>query len=134
MTLEAVIFDMDGTLVDTNETHVEAWRRAFERCGFSVPTERIVPEVGKGGDMLVPAILGESAEREHGETLRRYNGEEFLQRAGPPNHYKNARREITDLRRILVGALTELVVARHQKFTNVGSSRSPVGTSQWLHP
>src|SRR3712207_126011 len=81
MNLEAVIFDMDGTLVDTNATHVEAWRRAFERGGFSVRTERILPEVGKGGDMLVPAILGEPVEREHGETLRRYNGEEFLQLA-----------------------------------------------------
>lgn len=36
------------------------------------------------------------------------NGQGFLQRVGPPKHYKNARREITDLRRILVGALTEL--------------------------
>ena len=78
MNLQAVIFDMDGTLVDTNSTHVEAWQRAFGRCGFCVPAQRIIPEIGKGGDMLVPAILGEAEEKEIGETLRQFHSEEFL--------------------------------------------------------
>jgi HAD superfamily hydrolase (TIGR01509 family) len=81
MTLQAMIFDMDGTLVDTNSTHVEAWQRAFGRCGFGVPAERILPEIGKGGDMLVPAILGEAEEKEIGETLRQFHSEEFLRLA-----------------------------------------------------
>ena len=79
MTVEAVIFDMDGTLVDTNRAHVEAWWRAFERCGFSVPVAHIAREIGKGGDMLVPAVLGEAVDKEHGDALREYNGQEFLQ-------------------------------------------------------
>jgi beta-phosphoglucomutase-like phosphatase (HAD superfamily) len=54
MTLRGLIFDIDGTLVDTNSTHVEAWRRAFNDLGFEVPTERIEVEIGKGGDLLVP--------------------------------------------------------------------------------
>ena len=62
-----MIFDIDGTLVDTNPAHVEAWRRAFERLGYDVPPERIVVEIGKGGDLLVPSILGEEA----GEAPRR---------------------------------------------------------------
>jgi phosphoglycolate phosphatase-like HAD superfamily hydrolase len=82
MTLHGLIFDIDGTLVDTNPAHVEAWRRAFKRLGYDVPTERIVLEIGKGGDLLVPAILGEEVEKHHGEALRKAQKEEFLSIAG----------------------------------------------------
>jgi beta-phosphoglucomutase-like phosphatase (HAD superfamily) len=42
-----MIFDIDGTLVDTNPAHVEAWRQAFKRLGYDVPPERIEVEIGK---------------------------------------------------------------------------------------
>ena len=74
-----MIFDVDGTLVDTNPAHIEAWCRAFERLGFQVPPERIVPEVGKGGDKLVPSILGAETEERLGEELRQAQKEEFLE-------------------------------------------------------
>jgi membrane protein len=73
-----MIFDVDGTLVDTNPAHVEAWRRAFQRFGFNVPVERIVPEIGKGGDKLVPSVLGAEVEERCGEALRGAQKQEFL--------------------------------------------------------
>lgn len=76
--MKGMIFDIDGTLVDTNAAHVEAWRRAFKRYGYDVPTERIMIEIGKGGDKLVPSILGEEAEKRHGDALRRAQKDEFL--------------------------------------------------------
>ncbi|HSJ76505.1 MAG TPA: HAD hydrolase-like protein, partial [Gemmatimonadales bacterium] len=79
MTIRGMIFDVDGTLVDTNAAHVEAWCRAFRRLGFQVPTERIVPEIGKGGDKLVPSILGAEAEERLGEELRKAQKEQFLE-------------------------------------------------------
>ena len=78
MPLRGIIFDIDGTLVDTNPAHVDAWRRAFQRLGYDVPVSRIVVEIGKGGDLLVPSILGEEAEKRQGETLRKLQKEEFL--------------------------------------------------------
>lgn len=78
MALSGMIFDIDGTLVDTNPAHVEAWHRAFNRFGYDVPIERIIPEIGKGGDKLVPSVLGEEVERRCGEALRRAQKEEFL--------------------------------------------------------
>ena len=77
MARRAMIFDLDGTLVDTNAAHVEAWHEAFAVHGHDVPTERIVAEVGKGGDQLVPAIVGPEGERTQGEGLRRVHGEAF---------------------------------------------------------
>jgi phosphoglycolate phosphatase-like HAD superfamily hydrolase len=38
MASRGMIFDIDGTLVDTNPSHVEAWRRAFKRFGLAVST------------------------------------------------------------------------------------------------
>jgi HAD superfamily hydrolase (TIGR01509 family) len=78
MAVKGIIFDIDGTLVDTNPAHVEAWRQTFQRFGYEVPVERIIPEIGKGGDKLVPSILGEEAERRQGEDLRKAQKEEFL--------------------------------------------------------
>jgi HAD superfamily hydrolase (TIGR01549 family) len=78
MTLRGMIFDIDGTLIDTNPAHVEAWRRAFKRFGFDVPAQRIVVEIGKGGDKLVPSVLGQDIEERQGESLRKGQKEEFL--------------------------------------------------------
>ncbi len=78
MAVCGMIFDLDGTLIDTNAAHVEAWRRAFQRLGFDVPPERIVPEIGKGGDKLVPSVLGAKAEKRVGGALREIQNKEFL--------------------------------------------------------
>lgn len=79
MPVRGIIFDIDGTLVDTNPAHVEAWYRAFKRLGYDVPADRITVEIGKGGDLLVPSILGKDAEARHGEALRKAQKEEFLE-------------------------------------------------------
>src|SRR5919199_4932086 len=82
MALDGVIFDLDGTLADTNRAHAEAWRQAFEACGYQVPLDRIAVEIGKGGDFLVSAVLGAQADREHGDRLRHESAEAFLRIAG----------------------------------------------------
>src|SRR5689334_9915512 len=77
MALDGVILDLDGTLVDTNEMHVRAWHAAFESRGYRIAEDRIRVEVGKGGDKLVPDILGEEADRRDGEHLREQQPKEF---------------------------------------------------------
>lgn len=81
MKLQALLFDVDGTLVDTNQIHAEAWRRAFARFGYQVDPARILPEIGKGGDKLVPDVLGEDAARRHGDDLHTAHDEELLRLA-----------------------------------------------------
>src|SRR6478672_11738210 len=53
-----VLFDVDGTLVDTNYLHVVAWWQAFRSQGHEVPMTRLHRTVGQGSDQFVPSILG----------------------------------------------------------------------------
>ncbi len=53
-----VIFDVDGTLVDTTYLHTLAWARTFREAGHDVETYRIHRAVGMGSDQLVPALIG----------------------------------------------------------------------------
>ncbi|MBA3521096.1 MAG: HAD-IA family hydrolase, partial [Gemmatimonadales bacterium] len=78
MALDGMIFDIDGTLIDTNLAHVEAWVRAFARLGYKIPADRIEVEIGKGGDKLVSSVVGQSGEECDGESLRRVQQDEFL--------------------------------------------------------
>lgn len=64
----AVLFDVDGTLIDSNDLHASAWREAFLQFGFDIPLEDIRQQIGKGGDNLIPALLPkEEADRLHEE-------------------------------------------------------------------
>jgi HAD superfamily hydrolase (TIGR01509 family) len=64
MTIKAVFFDIDGTLVDSNEFHVSAWERAFQESLFPVDRAAIRRQIGKGADMLVPALAPELPEKD----------------------------------------------------------------------
>lgn len=68
--LKALLFDLDGTLISTNAQHARAFELAFRDCGYSVPADRIEIEIGKGGDELIPSVLGASAEAKDGDALR----------------------------------------------------------------
>lgn len=69
MAIGGILFDMDGTLLNSNSLHVRAWQQAFEQLGHAIPPARIGPEIGKGGDNLVPAILGPT-DKEREEDLK----------------------------------------------------------------
>jgi HAD superfamily hydrolase (TIGR01509 family) len=56
-----VVFDVDGTLVDTNYLHALCWWQAFSQFGHVVPMAQLHRAIGMGADRLVPHVLG----REH---------------------------------------------------------------------
>jgi HAD superfamily hydrolase (TIGR01509 family) len=53
---EAVILDMDGTLVDSNWAHARAWVDALREHGYEPPYEQVLPLIGMGGDQLLPIV------------------------------------------------------------------------------
>lgn len=56
--VQAVLLDIDGTLIDSNDGHARAWVAAFAEHGYVVPFARVRPLIGKGGDKLVPELTG----------------------------------------------------------------------------
>ena len=62
MAIQAVFFDLDGTLVDSNEMHVLAWQEAFRSVGTEFDRQVIHDQIGKGADMLVPALMPDADE------------------------------------------------------------------------
>lgn len=80
MTIHALMFDLDGTLVRSNDAHVDAFLEAFDRCGYRVGRARIEAEIGKGGDLLVPAILGADVDEAHGDEIRSAHRDAFRAR------------------------------------------------------
>jgi HAD superfamily hydrolase (TIGR01549 family) len=65
-----LLFDVDGTLVDTNYHHALAWYRAFRSFDKIVPVWRIHRKMGMGGDHLVADLLGDDVEAELGDDIR----------------------------------------------------------------
>jgi phosphoglycolate phosphatase-like HAD superfamily hydrolase len=64
VTIKAVFSDIDGTLVDSNEFHVDAWERAFRESLIPVERAAIRRQIGKGADMLLPALAPQLSETE----------------------------------------------------------------------
>lgn len=59
--IRAVFFDIDGTLMDTNYLHVEAWADAFEQVGVIVPRREIHRQIGKSGKKMVREFVADEA-------------------------------------------------------------------------
>jgi HAD superfamily hydrolase (TIGR01509 family) len=75
--IKAVIFDVDGTLVDSNDLHVEAWQEAFRGCGKEVTYEELHEQMGKGGDQLMPVFCSREELGRFGSELERSRTELF---------------------------------------------------------
>jgi phosphoglycolate phosphatase-like HAD superfamily hydrolase len=79
MTIKAVFFDIDGTLVDSNDMHIQAWDHAFRSEGQVFDRQIIHAQIGKGTDMLVPALLPDANEAQQ-ERLGAVQGAVFKER------------------------------------------------------
>lgn len=77
--VEAVIVDLDGTLVDSVYQHVSAWRIAFLEVGLDVPGWVLHRAIGMGGDRLVAHVAGQAAEQAVGDDVRSLHDKHFLE-------------------------------------------------------
>ncbi|HYJ48255.1 MAG TPA: HAD family hydrolase, partial [Pyrinomonadaceae bacterium] len=98
--IKAVIFDIDGTLVDSVDMHAQAWKEAFERFGKKIPFDDIRHQIGKGGDQLMPVFFSKEELAEFGDEMQKYRGElfkrDFIGRVRPFPHVRDLFRRIRD--------------------------------------
>ena len=73
----AVIFDVDGTLVDSNDAHAAAWQEALAEFGIARDRAAVRRLIGMGGDKLLPTLAGISSESELGKRIAERRGGGF---------------------------------------------------------
>ena len=80
---KAVLIDVDGTLVDSNDAHARSWVDVLAECGHPTSFERVRPLIGMGGDKLLPAVSGVSEDSPEGKRISERRREVFLTRYLP---------------------------------------------------
>jgi HAD superfamily hydrolase (TIGR01549 family) len=81
--LKAILFDVDGTLVDSNDAHVRCWVEAFAHFDKAVDAAVLHDHIGKGGDLLVPDLLNAREMRRFGEALKKYRTDLYKEKYLP---------------------------------------------------
>lgn len=111
--MSAVLFDIDGTLVDSVDLHARAWVEAFAHFGVQTRFDDVRSQIGKGGDQLVPVFVDAQQQRRFGEALLEYRAEHFRK------HYLSQVRAFPCVR-----ALFERVRAHGRQIALASSART----------
>ena len=137
------IFDIDGTLIDTNYQHALAWYRALRTRNYIVPIWRIHRAIGMGSDRVVTALLDEQVEAEHGEELRDAEGAQYEQLIGEVEPMNGAYELLAELKErghtiILASSAAEGDVEHYLKLLDANdlvdaytTSAVMIGDSTW---
>src|SRR2546429_208123 len=75
--IKAVIFDIDGTLIDSVDLHAQAWQETFKHFGKEIPYEDVRHQIGKGGDQLLPIFFSKEELDEKGSEMEEYRSRLF---------------------------------------------------------
>lgn len=78
-----VIFDIDGTLVDSNRAHAESWAETLRSFGHPVSADEVQPLIGMGGDKLLPRLIGVDIESDEGKKYSEHRTRLFFEKYFP---------------------------------------------------
>ncbi len=84
---DAIIFDIDGTLIDSVDAHAEAWVVAFKQFGYTVGFEEMKQKIGKGGEFVIEDVFSPEEVEAKGEQIHsfrsQYYHDNFLKQVQP---------------------------------------------------
>jgi HAD superfamily hydrolase (TIGR01549 family) len=105
--LSAVLLDIDGTLIDSNDAHARAWVGSLRVHGYVVPFDKVRPLIGMGGDKMLPILVGLDPESGEADRIAESRSELFRRELPSLRPTAGARDLLVHLR----DAGLELVVA-----------------------
>lgn len=95
MAFQAVILDIDGTLVLSNDAHALAWVEAFASYGYEVSFEKVRPLIGMGGDKVIPKMVsGLNNKDGDGKAISEKRKELIINKFAPTLSAANGSREL----------------------------------------
>ncbi len=98
--VRGVLLDIDGTLLDSNDAHAQAWVEVFGEFGKAVRFEEVRRLIGMGGDRLMPKVSGIEADSELGEKISKRRRASFLENYLPKlRPFPKVRELLKELRR-----------------------------------
>ena len=123
--IKAFIFDIDGTLIDSNDFHAEAWQKAFAKYGKKIAFEKIRPQIGKGADTLLPEFLTDQEIEKFGDEIADLRGKifkrEYMSRVKPFPKVRELFQKIKDdgKKVALASSSNEDEVEEYKKIANI---------------
>ncbi|MBV9210750.1 MAG: HAD family hydrolase [Acidobacteria bacterium] len=123
--IKAVIFDIDGTLVDSVDLHAQAWKETFKEYGKDVPYQQVRHQIGKGSDQLLPVFFSREELEEFGEEMEEHRGKLFKReylprvRAFPKVRELFERLKAAGLRIALASSAKDEELKAYKKIANI---------------
>ena len=85
--IKAIIFDLDGTLVDSVDYHTEAWVKAFQKYGYNFSFDKLRQQIGKGSEYIIGDLLSreeaEKLESDIAQYRKQYYQDNLLKKVQP---------------------------------------------------
>ncbi|MFI7482215.1 HAD family hydrolase [Kocuria sp. M1R5S2] len=123
-----VLFDVDGTLIDSSYLHTVAWWQAFNQAGHDVPMHRIHRLIGMGSEQLIDELLPEDRDKDGDDAIGAAHGSLFSV------HWAGLKptRGATELLRRCADAGLVVVLASSSNVTEVAAMREALGSDDVL--
>lgn len=107
--IKIVLFDIDGTLIDSVDLHAQAWQETFRHFGRDVDFLAVRRQIGKGGDQLLPVFFSPEELAKKGTEIEEYRRDLFKRHYLPhvrpfPNVRELFQRLLADERRIILAS------------------------------
>jgi HAD superfamily hydrolase (TIGR01509 family) len=133
--IDAAIFDIDGTLIDSVDAHARAWLIGFEEHGVAVKLDDVRLQIGKGADKLLPHFLDKAAVDHVGNAIEARQNEVFTARflsyirpfPGVRTLFKRLRAD--GVKCVLCSSAKPEEVSRYQEIAHISDLVDAVSTS-----
>jgi HAD superfamily hydrolase (TIGR01509 family) len=110
---KAALLDIDGTLLDSNHAHAQAWIETLAEFGHTVGFDRVRHLIGKGGDKLLPEVTGIEKDSPEGKRISERRSAVFKEKYLPGLRPFDGAREL--LQAMKQGGLKLVVATSAQK-------------------